>query len=607
MGTTSFAVVNEDISYHRDIHLDPMQDRDIESNDIVGIKDFLAKPMPVQSGTISTADTWGANKFSLDLYTLFTSQTIWLNKIQGFLSFRGDVKLRLVVNATPFHSGLLKLSYFPCENILSNEALMHTYNRMTISQLPGPYLDISNNAVELTVPYVSPTSHIERDNPSGGAVSWGKIYLDIMEILRTGTGSSTINYTLWMSLENVELSGQIQPQMASKGRKLRGNVVDIESNEGQGPLTKILGSGANLAKSVSSIPSLAPLATPVYWALAAARAAAQTLGWSKPTITSAVHYHALGNGFYSNNCDGGDTSLPLSLSADNKIATILDATPGGQDEMSMAYINSRWSYWLDFQFGHLKASGDQLFNTSIIPTTMVQSFTLGAVSVFTSPPCSIASQFTQYYRGSFDVRLRAIKTGYHTGTIAVVFVPGKNVTTPSYNDTAYCYRQIIDIQDGNEWCFNLPYLIPQSYLENTESIGSLIIYCVNPIIAPSTVSADIDMFMEIRGGSDLEYQVPRGLFYSSVVPQGIDVANNEETICTTLGAGNHDADVHHAQLAMGEKLTSLLKLCKMQSQVASIPSLFSLGAANLTLATHRFGNLRYNAGASVYRDRKSVV
>ena len=395
------------------------------SNDVKEIADFLAKPVPVGNGVFSTTNVWGDNLFNSDIYTLFKAQTIWVNKIQGFLSFRGDVKIRVVVNSTPFQAGLLRVSYFPCSDVLANEALMHRYNRQTISQMPGAYLNLQDNAVEVTIPYIAPPTFLERDVASPIVPSWGALYVDVFEVLRTGTGPTTVNFTVWMSIENLELSGQVYPQMALDSEEtvfsriknkdyqylrvyyigsdlyqleLRGDVIGIyssegfhaltpeeserlkgkqrrdtlvelekfspqmsdapvrlrrprrvlnpldgESNSGRGPLTAILDSGANLARSFMALPSLAPLALPTSWALAAAASAANTLGWSRPTVTSDPVRMMYGNAANTQNCDGGELTAPLSLSADNKLAVILDATPDSVDEMSLSFVNQVWT------------------------------------------------------------------------------------------------------------------------------------------------------------------------------------------------------------------------------------------------------------------------
>lgn len=597
-GTTSFELSAEATPFNRDSSLlDPRISYDVESNVIKSVADFLAKPISVATGTFTTANVWGDNLYTGDIYTLFQAQNLWVNKIQGFLSFRADVKIRVVVNATPFQAGLLRVSYFPCGDVISDEAKSHRYNRMTTSQLPGTYLNLHDNAVEVTVPFMAPQSFLERD--VAGSPSWGSLYIDVFEVLRTGTGPTTVNFTVWMSLENVELSGQTVPQMSDgvvRRRVRRVMPSDSESNDGRGPLTKILSSGATLASNISEIPLLSHIATPAFWALRAASAAAETLGWSKPLVTADACRFVLGNGQNQQNCDGGDLSMPLSLSADNKLAVITDASPDNMDEMSFKYIQSVWSYWFDFQWSSAFASGTLLSTPSLSPLQMQAGGVLGIVPITTIPPCALGAQFFQYYRGGFDLKVTVVKTGFHTGTLAISYLPGKTVVAaPAYNDTAYLYRSIIDIQDAEEFTFRFPYILPQEYIDTNTQIGQLVIHVVNPLLAPATVASTVDVMVQVKGAPDLQYQAPIMFNACPVVPQGFNTQEGGD-IDREFGTKGADIEqVHHAQQTIGEYIGSVLSLLKAYYRLASVDNIsFPLSTPNLSLMTHRYYGSRWD-------------
>nr|UUW20904.1 MAG: capsid protein [Guiyang Dicistro-like virus 1] len=608
-GTTTFVSATHAESYDRhSSSIDPMNDYDLEVDDIKDIADFLAKPMPVATGTYSTSNTWGDQLYTGDILTLINSNPIWFNKLQGFLNMRGDVKLRLVVNATPFQAGLLKLSYFPCQNQLTQEATAHTYNRMTISQLPGTYLNMKDSFVEVTVPYIAPTSFLNRDQVySGNHVSWGQIYLHVFELMRTGTGPTSVNWTLWMSIENLELSGMVQPQMAdAPRRKRRGRGLppqEQEANSGKGPIGKIMASGTKLANDLSAIPLLKPLAEPASWVTSAIGAFCDSLGWSKPTVTDGPCAQYINAHTYGPNTKGNDNAAPLSLDPDNKIEPIMDASPGSLDEMSFNYIKSRWSYLFDFMWDTTRPSGDLLTNLKVCPTNFRQSQVIGGsrfVSVI--PPCAVFSEFYRQFRGSFEIRVRVIKTGYHTGTIMVGYAPGLRSQIPSYADSAYVYRNIIDLQEGDETTMDLIYQIPQDYVNIEDSIGDLFVYVVNPLQAPATVSGTVDVFVEIRGGNDLTYAVPKGLTVSPFIPQiyepqGVDTQEKGEINVLTMGSRIHKLDnVHHAAIAVGDFQQSFTELIKAAYPVSWATAITSPGTSTGTyyLATNRLYGSRYD-------------
>lgn len=614
-GTTTFTASTEAEPYLRQSSsVDPQNDVDIEVDDIKNIADFLAKPVNVASGTFTTANVANDTLLFADIFSLVNAQTIWVNKLQGFLNIRGDVKMRLVVNPTPFQAGLLRLNYFPCANQMTNEMYSHIFNRDTISQLPGTYLNLNDNFCEVTVPYIAPTSFLARDRvATNDHVSWGQVILKVFEPLRTGTGPTTVTWTLWMSIENLELSGMVQPQMmissnldiselcepqmAVKKRKGR-SPIDQEQNSGKGPVAKVMSSGVQLAEDLSAFPLLAPLAKPASWVLAAMGGLAESFGWSKPTynegpcaVTRNVHTYCV-------NSDTNDNCQPLSLRSDNKISAITDASPGSVDEMSLNFIKTRWAYFQDFSWATSGIIGDLLYTSRVQPDVYQRNYTVGGSTVSTNIPAGALSKFYYHYRGSFEYRIRIIKTGFHTGTLAVTWTPGESAVAPSYSQTPYMYRQIIDIQEGSDFIFNLPYLVSQDYLQTNEYMGVLTVHVVNPLLAPATVSPTVDIMVEVRGGPDLTFVNPAGL-YSAVpfVPQGVEVENAGEATALTMGSKVHNFDsVHHAMIANGEIQQSVADILKA-STVLRMDSATTLTGAPSKIATNQIYATRWNGVA----------
>lgn len=595
-GTTTFTASTEAEPYLRQSSsADPQNDVDVEMDDIKNIADFLAKPVNVASGTFATSNVANDTLLFSDIFTLMNAQTIWVNKLQGFLNIRGDVKLRLVINPTPFQAGLLRLNYFPCANQMLDEMYSHIFNRDTISQIPGTYLNLNDNFCEVTVPYIAPTSFLARDQVvSGEHVSWGQVILKVFEPLRTGTGPTTVTWTLWMSIENLELSGMVQPQMVARKRKGR-NPIDQEQNSGKGPVAKIMSSGVQLAQDLSAFPLLAPIATPASWVLSALGGLAESFGWSKPTYNEGPCAVSRNVHAYCVNSDTNDNCQPLSLRSDNKISAITDASPGQVDEMSINFIKTRWAYLNDFSWTTSNVIGDLLYSSRVQPDAYQRNYTVGGVSVATNTPAGALSKFYYHYRGSFEYRLRIVKTGFHTGTLAITWTPGEAAVAPTFAQTPYMYRQIVDIQEGSDFIFNLPYLVSQDYLQTNEYMGVLTVHVVNPLLAPATVSSTLDVMVEVRGGPDLTFVNPAGI-YDAVpfVPQGVEIENAGEATALTLGSKVHNFDsVHHAMIANGEIQQSVLDIMKA-STILRLASTTTFTGNPSKIATNQIYAVRYN-------------
>lgn len=593
-GTTDFLVTSTAIPYDRIADsADPQNDMDLEVDDIRTISDFLAKPVNVASGTFSAADAVNSTLYTSDILTLFNAQAIWLNKIQGYLNFRANVKFRLVINPTPFQAGMLRMSYLPCASIMPHFVNAHRYDRCTKSQNPGSYLNLNNNFCEVTVPYLAPTTFIERD--ASGKISWGSIFIDVFQTYRTGTGPASLNWSLWMSLEDTQLSGMVVPQMAT-GKRV-GRTIDAEANDGRGPIAKIMSSGVKLANNLAAIPSLAPLATPASWVLTALGGAAEALGWSKPTISTGPEPMHVNVHQYANNVDSNDSCAPMSLRTDNRVSLITDASPGAMDEMSFNFLKKQWSFLKAYSWTSSDLVGATILAIQASPDNLINTYTIGGNSVETTASCIFPSYFFDNRRGSYEVRVSIVKTGFHTGALAFTWTPGLAAVTPSYSDTSYMYREIVDIQEGAEFIFNLPYLLPQDYASNSQFTGVFTAHVVNPLIAPATVASTIDLMFEIRGGDDLSFAAASSsLDKAPFVPQGLDNVDTDGVGSSIAMASTiHGLDnLHHASLANGENVQSFSDILRAAYTI-NFKTLFGPSSAGpFKIATGQVYSRRYN-------------
>lgn len=513
-GTTEFSAINPGANGGVDTSArDREIDIDLEDNSVDSIRDFLAKPVAIWIGQVSTSDTEDQELVSADILGSLLSQPLWMDKLKGFLNMRATAKLRLTLNATPFQAGLLRMMYFPNHSVRPSEANSHYYNIVTSSQLPGVFLPFSQDAVELSVPYMSPTYYVQLDRVGLDAVSWGTVKVKVYCPMRTGSsGPTTAPCTLWLSFEDVDLAGQLYPQA-------KGNVSDRETNGGRGTISTIMASGRDYVRLLGRVPSMANLAEPTAWALDIASKAASALGWSKPTLSNDPAMMAVGGNWRSVNVDGGDMCAPLSFRSDNKVKTITDGHTGCADELSFDYVNSRWGALRLFDWDGSAITGSLLQYVDVGPTQFAQHSTVGTRDVITIPPCALGREFFSLYRGSFDINFKLVKTGYHSGALAFCWVPGTSAGTPTYAQTAFGYREIVSIQGGEDFCFRLPFLISQDYIECTDKIGRLCVFVVNPLVAPETCNPSIRVYVEVRGGIDLEYANPKQIERSPYIPQ----------------------------------------------------------------------------------------
>jgi hypothetical protein len=536
------------------------------ANDVSTIIAYLNKPIPVTSGAWSTGSTAGTLLYNQDAWVGVWANTMWKEKLHGIFGLRATLRVDLVLNATPFHAGRLRLCYYPAAATNMLKYNMHIGHRIPLSQLPGLDIGCGDEAISLKIPYVTPQRFIEL---TGSIVSWGNVIIAIMSPLNTGTLSdSTADYTLWYSMEDVELFGQTnkavsQQSTPGKSRPKRINASETELK----PISHTLGAASEFVGNVAKIPFLTPWAGPVSWFLNAAKGAAIAFGFSTPINTELPCMMSTNFNWHTTTSDGTDNSIPLSLLYDAKLKILDDVTAGGEDQMSINFIKRQWSFFTTFTINESNTLGQSLFATYLQPDQY--KIAVSATESYYTPIAYLARMYNMY-RGGMEVMLKFVKTGFHAGSLAISFVPGPNDATLSLTDTSYVYRTVIDLQEGDQACFICPYLIPLDFIDSSIGFGRFYVNVVNPLRSPDTVASTVDVLVYVRAADSFQVQQPANWNNWPITQQGGDITEySEEIVCSTVGQGpTATLDYEFCQESMSEAATSILQLAKRYNAIA---------------------------------------
>lgn len=535
-------------------------------NHIESVVQYLARPVRVASGNWVTSATQGSALFTTDsIWKSLAANTMFSEKLKGFFGVRGTVLLRLQLNGTPFQAGRVRLSYYPCAALAPLKVAEHLRHVISISQLPGIDATPLDHSVGLEIPWMNPMRFLPMTSQTASMqAGWGGVYLHVISPLKTGPASpATCSWTLWASIEGAEVFGQsnlpiVVPQSGIRGRiKARGKMrIEAENPV----ISSILDSGAKLAGTLEHVPVLTGLAGSARWALNAASQAALAFGFSKPQV-SGLSVTANRPAHYMTNADGIDTSVMLSLQSDAKLTIDPTLYPSGMDEMSLAFIKKQWSYLYNVNWTTSQLAGASLDSWDLNPLAMRADS--GAFSYCT--PIGYLARLFQYYRGGFEVMFKFNKTAFHSGTIAISYIPGRSDTNLALDSSAYAYRTVVDIQEGQEVCLAIPYMFPMDYIHRGLSYGRLHVTIVNPLLAPESVSPDINISVYVRGMDDLEFQGFQPEAKLVVVAQGGDVTVSQEAVCAVVGGApaTGNAGASFAEASASEMPTSLRQLHKI--------------------------------------------
>lgn len=463
------------------------------------IRDFLSKPYRLSASDWTTASAIGTQLYSFQAYTNgLVGVSQYLNKLYGYGLVRGNLHLRVELNANPFQQGKLLLHYAPYTDNMAYR--LWGYNMCAMYQNPKVEITIGETSGELIVPYINPTTHFDVKNQLFDP----QVFVNVLAPLRNGASatSTTVEVTYYVYWTDVEIAAPTMVQMEnthkiSDGLKAAGKV-----------------------KSVQGIPFVTPFMDTVQWALRITGNVLSAFGWSKPQILDNQMIISRSCWQYAGSSEGGSTSRPTTFNADAGLE-VHHSSITKEDEMSLDFLYSVPFYkgtsvsnespqtWLTSD-----AVGAALFNFQVSPSLFYYSASGTTVNTHTSTyrqgaPFWYLSNYFTVWRGSFIVTLKFSKTKFHSGRLQITYTPGTNVgTVPTVTTGIYSLRQIVDIREQDEISLELPYIVASDFLNMSEYSGYFSVLVLNPLKAPESVSTTVDILAFIRPGKDFEMAIP---------------------------------------------------------------------------------------------------
>ncbi len=558
------------------------------------IRDFLAKPYQISSKTWATTDLVSATIDTGPIGYNLISNTFWANKLQGFQLIKGTAVIRVLINANPFQQGKLLLHFLPCFDRINSldpsYAAMHQANLAAKRMQPCVELDCRDGAAVIKLPYITPSNWYNLKNQF---YDWGTWILTVFSQLATGAaGETEVNVTTYLHFEDVELAAPMVPQsftgpktkfMAKTiGKSVADKELEAMSDRTISSALKIASTAAGV---LGEIPTLAPVLKPASWILDASSQFATYAGYSKPvnnvnTINISQQYQR-----YGATSDGDDNALPLAMRSDNAITLDNGYSIYDSDEMSFDFLYKVSTLVSTFNwpaFGGSSLPGTILYSKDVAPRSLympgVRTSGATTINYGVGPGVYYLSNFFQQWRGSINVTIKLVKTEFHNGRLEVTWTPttATNNTDPTLLTSIYALREIIDIKTGNEFTFNLPYMIEDNYIGTGTKSGRLLIRVLNELRAPETAAQSIDVLVYYSGGKDFELQVPGRVTdsnnWKSILPfspQAFDKSGEE--VIVNDGVGGEPLKTKspgYAAMCTGEMPINMKQFLSRNSQIA---------------------------------------
>lgn len=545
------------------------------------IYDFFKKPVRLSTFEWNSQSA-GSVLYNSSLPQDVFSQAVYRDKLRGFYGFRGTMVIRVQVNGTKFQSGRLLLVFIPQGNVANSYPGMRLRSLKAATQLPRVELDIgSETEIVMEVPYVSPTPYYNLATSEG---PYGRAVLLVYEPLATGTGSAVADVTMWVHFKDVDM---VTPTFTAEmgERKPKKRPIKNPSEQELGEMTNgsISGGLTMMAKAASSfakVPLLTNLAGPASWALNCMAGVASAFGYSKPTSEEAMVKVAQTFSHNLQNHNGVDIFPNMGLDASNKMSIMPGFAGTDVDEMSLNHLLQVPAYVTRFAWNTSQGADTLLLN--VVPSPDLYRSSAVYPNFWTGwdlTPLDYFSSLFYYWRGSFVVTLKFVKTQYHSGRVLIAWSPSGD---PSLDQTAFVLREIVDLRETSEFRFVIPYVATSQYLptsdldESIGGMGRLKIFVLNELVCPASVSSTVGVLVEYAAGPDFEVMCPRpfnrcplvvntwAAQMGDVVPASSSSSRpdrNQELV----GVGSaqiEDQSLDPALYCVGERCNSILQLLK---------------------------------------------
>lgn len=508
------------------------------------VHEMLAKPVRVANGQWSTTVTpatlipiYSGNPTPLIIKDILQHniESMQTNIIKSYTFLRYKVVFTFQLNSTKFYNGRLVLGYKPLATDNGNGMTV-----TTLTMYPSTVIDAGNaEPAQLEVPWFHPFSSFNQTVDQNGQNSLGILFLAPLTQLRApGTAATTVDFTIYMHLEDVEFHVPINPSLTfltptltqSRIRKLieQLKAQGYELNEAHGLFDGIGSLFGKVTDTISSAGSgfgklfegdfsgaFDDLGGALDSGLQAVTQGAEVgmeLGlFDRPYDPKYERARQPISSSYSFGC-GPDSTHKLDISPFSMYKPNQNVI--GRSVQKDNDLLEQWQREAVMgvrPWTTTNTVGTLLYNTQIYPNAMHENATPTWLKTF-------SDQF-MYWKGTLIFTISVVATHFHAGRLVVVYSNGTTPETGITLDECTNWPFVtIDLHntDNREYELETPYnqVIPFMYnvgavndnasahLQDLRSAGNLMIFVQNELEAPETVATTVDIIIKVRAGPD---------------------------------------------------------------------------------------------------------
>lgn len=522
----------------------------------VSLENFLGRPVKIHSFN------WGTVQFfqKFNPWQDFLSNPRVANRISNYSLLKGNLHMKFLINGNGFYYGKLMVCYlpFPESDLMTTNVSFQHEDNIQMSQLPKIFLDptLSQGGVMHT-PFLFHKDYLDIVRNDQRDV--GEVTIRELNPLRNVNAAVVAGSQLTVSVYAWMTEVELQAPTATNVFGITPQSGKEEDTSSKKVISQTATAVANTASAAATlmqpvVPQLAAGARALAVGASVASNVASALGYSRPTqeedptryVPVSVDSVALTN----------TTCITEKMTVDAKQElSISTAEFGGrdEDELAIAYIAKKESFWYTFPWAMTTATESLLTNFVIQPVSGA-IVSIAGTNTYFLPAIAGASLPFDYWSGSIKYRFQIVCSAYHRGKLAIVYDP---IDTQAVREDNVAYTNIVDISENRDFVIEIDNHQPYAWLKtedvalmeigntspkngfNSVDNGTLSVYVLNDLTVPTydvTLTQDIQINVFISAGENFRLAKP-GIKFSElqvgISPQSgtadvIDVSTDPE-------------------------------------------------------------------------------
>lgn len=582
--TTSFvdSAIGEDVGYASIAN-------SVDTADAVtsaGLSEFLSRPVRIANLTWAQSDPVGVIA-TLSPWNLFFNNASIKYKLNNFSFLRANLKVKFVINASPFLYGSMRACYQPLPAFKASTIVAGTAAGISnsefipYSQQPGVWLKPQHSeGAEMTLPFFYPRAYLKAQVLQD-FTDMGTLRMIIYNILRSANGATgqSVSVQVYAWAEDVVLAGP------SVGLALQADEY------GTGPVSGPASTVALVASKLRTIPVIGKFATATEMGAKAVAGIAKLFGFTNvPVIEPAMPYRP--SAFPQ--MASPEIGFPVEkLTLDSKNELSIDPSILGLssvDELAIGKFATKQSYLISSGWSTATAVDTPLFTAKVTPSMVVGTQTTGTLFQYT--PLGVISELFRSWRGDIIFTFRFIASPFHKGRVRISYDPFNSGVQSTADTGPTTFNKILDLGQETEvdvripyqqalaWCYtytdynNLNFstsTTPALAFTDTFDNGILSVKVLTQLTAPVATSA-IEMQVFVRGADNIEFANPRS-FQSSMTAltvQSEEYSEDRKGTSMDMGSSSEAPVNERSRLHFGESVGSLRVLLRRSNLIDAI-------------------------------------